>query len=411
MTNSPPGGAVDEEVLLARAYLSRVAEPASLALWDFVSDHGPVAAAELIRAAAAPEPISALTAARRHTADPAADLEAAMHNSTRLVVPESPDWPHLAFGALERVARQWLASHRPIRAADRYGGEPAPPLALWVKGNGELSSLGLNSAAIVGARSASPYGEHVAALLGHGLSGRGITVVSGGAYGIDAAAHRAALGGEGVTVIVSAGGVDRPYPAGNARLYERAVERGLVLSESPPGSAPQRHRFLSRNRLIAALSTGTVVVEAAARSGALNTAAHAVLIGRPLMVVPGPVTSAMSVGCHALLRREGYDAILVASVADVAAVVGGVGELTEDGVTGHEPALDSRRDILDRLDPIARRVFDGLPARGWRTEDDLSARAAIAVVEVLRALPGLRRAGLVESGPEGHRIAAPPTGR
>jgi DNA processing protein len=402
-----PDGAVDDEVVIARAYLSRVAEPASLALWSFVGEHGPVAAAELIRAGTVPEPISALTAARRAGADPLADLDAAGHNGARLVVPESPDWPHLAFGALERVGRQWLASKRPLRAADKYGGEPAPPLALWVKGNGDLASLGLNSAAIVGARSASAYGEHVAALLAHGLAGRAITVVSGGAYGIDAAAHRATLGGEGITVIVSAGGVDRPYPAGNARLYERAVERGLVLSESPPGSAPQRHRFLSRNRLIAALSTGTVVVEAAVRSGALNTAAHAVLIGRPLMVVPGPVTSAMSVGCHNLLRRVDYDAILVASAADVAAVVGGFGELGEDGSMVAARSSESRRETLDRLDPVARRVFDGLPARGWRTEDDVSARAGVAVAEVLRALPVLRSAGLIESSQGGHRIVTP----
>jgi DNA processing protein len=395
---------VDDEILRARAYLSRVAEPASLTLWNFVTEQGPVAAAELIRSDAAPESISVLTGARRATADPGADLDAAAHNGARLVVPESPDWPHLAFGALERVARQWLASGRPIRAADKYGGEPAPPLALWVKGNGELSSLGLNSVAIVGARSASAYGEHVASLLGHGLAGRGFTVVSGGAYGIDAAAHRSALGGEGITVIVSAGGVDRPYPAGNARLYERAVERGLVVSESPPGSAPQRHRFLSRNRLIAALSTGTVVVEAAARSGALNTAAHAVLLGRPLMVVPGPVTSAMSAGCHILLRRDDYDAILVASPADVAAVVGGFEAPAGDEATEAATGADVRREILDRLDPIARRVFDGLPARGWRTEDDVSARAGIPVIEVLRALPVLRSAGLVESGEDGHRI-------
>src|SRR6202042_2931088 len=120
--------------------------------------------------------------------------------------------------------------------------------------------------------------EHVAALFGHGLAGRTISVISGGAYGIDAAAHRATLRGDGETVIVSAGGIDRPYPVGNAALYQQAAERGLIISESPPGSAPQRHRFLSRNRLIAAFSTGTVVVEAAKRSGALNTAGHCVAI-------------------------------------------------------------------------------------------------------------------------------------
>ena len=194
----------------------------------------------------------------------------------------------------------------------------------------------------MGARSASAYGEHVAALFRNGLAGRGIVVVSGGALGIDAAAHRSALGGEGATVIVSAGGVDRPYPAANAALYERATERGLVISESPPGSAPQRHRFLSRNRLIAALSTGTVVVEAAKRSGALNTASHAVTLGRPLMVVPGPITSAMSVGCHDLLRREDYGALLVSSVAEVAGIVGGVSWAAADDESAQPMCLRVR---------------------------------------------------------------------
>jgi DNA processing protein len=147
--------------------------------------------------------------------------------------------------------------------------------------------------------------------LAYGLSGHGFDIVSGGAYGIDAAAHRAALAAGGSTVIVSAGGLDRPYPSGNAQLFERAADNGLLISESPPGSAPHRQRFLTRNRLIAALSTGVVVVEAARRSGALNTAGHCRLLGRPLMVVPGPVTSAMSAGCHDLLRDEHGYAVLV----------------------------------------------------------------------------------------------------
>ena len=396
-------------MLLARAYLSRVAEPASLALWEFVHDCGPEEAARLIRLGQVPDRIAALTAARRALADPVADLEAAEHAGTRLVVPESADWPHLALSALERTARLCSSGARPLTPAEKYGGEPVPPLALWVKGGGDLVSLGLNCAAIVGAPSASAYGEHVAALFGHGLAGRGIVVISGGAYGIDAAAHRSTLSGEGVTVIVSAGGVDRPYPAGNAALFERATDRGLVISESPPGSAPQRHRFLSRNRLIAALSTGTVVVEAAKRSGALNTAAHAVRLGRPLMVVPGPITSALSVGCHDLLRREEYGALLVGSVAEVAGIVGGV-SWAADGDGAEAAAAESpaelRQAILDRLDPIAQRVFNGLPARGWRTEEELSARAGVTLIDVLRSLPVLRTAGLIESSEFGHRIVS-----
>ncbi len=405
---------VDDDTLLARAYLSRVAEPASLALWTFVDRLGPIESARLIRIGQVPEVIAGLTAARRDRAEPGVDLDAAEHHGIRLVVPESADWPHLAVGALERVARSRLPLARPVTAADRYGGEPAPPLALWVKGGGDLASLGLRSAALVGSRAASPYGEHVASLFGYGLAGRAISMVSGGAYGIDAAAHRATLRGDGETIIVSAGGIDRPYPAGNASLYEQAADRGLIIGESPPGSAPQRHRFLSRNRLIAAFATGTVVVEAARRSGALNTASHAVMLGRPLMVVPGPVTSAMSVGCHDLLRNEAYGALLVTSVAEVAAIVAGISEAADSGegldrvstADAKAARAAARTDALDRLDAVTRRVFDGLAARGWRSEQQVSVRAGVTVPDVLRALPALRTAGLIESGEQGHRIAA-----
>jgi DNA processing protein len=261
--------------------------------------------------------------------------------------------------------------------------------------------------------------------------------VSGGAYGIDAAAHRAALAADGYTVIVSAGGLDRPYPAGHRDLYDRVAERGLLLSERPPGCAPHRVRFLTRNRLIAALATGTLIVEAGARSGALNTARHAQTLGRPVMAVPGPVTSAMSVGCHNLLRRDpsaGSDvypaatAVLVTSADDIVQIVGSVGERLDaaserSGATrpatpsalpssgGELPARDSSADTtlrerLDRLDPLARRVFDGLPARAAAQEDELVARSGVGPMDVLRALPILELAGLIDTSAAGYRIAA-----
>lgn len=401
-----PPPSVSDDILLARAYLSRVAEPASLRMWDWVRRNGPVEASRLIRAGDVPSDIAALTGARREVADPYADIESALRAGIRLVVPESEDWPELAMGALERVAMERISSGRPATASERERGELVPPLALWVKGPYDLSTASVRWAAIVGARAATAYGEHVAALLAYGLAGHGVPIVSGGAYGIDAAAHRATLGGDGITVIVSAGGVDRPYPISNARIYERAAERGLVISESPPGCAPQRHRFLSRNRLIAALSTGTVVVEAAIRSGALNTAGHCVAIGRPLMVVPGPVTSAMSAGCHGLLRREDYGALLVESVADVLAVVGAPGEGISGATEDRRLTEDDLRTLLDRLDPVARRVFDGLAVRRWLPEDQVSVRAGVTTVDVIRALPALRLAGLIETNEQGHRISA-----
>jgi DNA processing protein len=395
-------GAVDEEVLLARVYLNRVAEPASVQMWRLIESLGPVDAARALRAGRASPALLAETEARRAVADPVADLLAAERHGVRLVVPESPDWPHFAFAALERAVLPRAAADAAGRYRRRESGEPVPPVALWVCGSGELATLGVRSVGIVGARAATAYGEHVTADLAYGLAGRDVVVVSGGAYGIDAAAHRAALAADGQTVIVSAGGLDRAYPPGNATLFDRVATCGLVLSESPPGCAPQRRRFLTRNRLIAALSTGVVVVEAASRSGATNTAGHAGILGRPVMAVPGPVTSAMSVGCHDLLRRDVDPAMLVTSVEDVLAVVGRAGE----GLAGREAGPVDVRSELDALDATARRVFEGLLARRFTHPQEIAARSGVSPVEVIRALPMLDLAGLVEdSGDGGYRVA------
>ncbi|HEY7048177.1 MAG TPA: DNA-processing protein DprA [Jatrophihabitantaceae bacterium] len=399
--------AVDDEVMLARAYLSRVAEPACIPVWDLVRREGPVAAARAIRGGAVPRDVASATAARCESADPEADLEAALRHGIRLVVPESSEWPHFAVTALEATALRRLPSYRSGAERHREGGEPVPPLALWVKGAGELASAGVRGVAIVGSRASTSYGQYVTAELAYKLAARGFDIVSGGAFGIDAAAHRAALAAEGPTVLVSAGGLDRPYPPGNAQLYERAAESGLIVSESPPGAAPQRHRFLSRNRIIAALSTGTVVVEAATRSGALNTAYHCRVLGRMLMAVPGPITSAMSAGCHTLLRRDnGERALLVASADDVIEAVGAAGEgLVRPARNDERPDPDELRTRIDRLDSRARRVFDGMPVRRPAREDELARRCGLPVVEVIRALPALRLVGLIESTPDGFRLA------
>ena len=394
-----------DDILVARAYLSRVAEPASIPVWDWVRRHGPVRAAESIRAGDVPTDVAEATSARRASADPHADLDAGMRHGIRLVTPESLEWPHFALAPLEAAAQARLRAYRAGTERHRDGGEPIPPMALWVKGAAELASAALRSVAVVGSRASTAYGEHVTAELAYGLASRAVDVVSGGAYGIDAVAHRGALAAGGQTMIVSAGGLDRPYPAGNASLYDQVAEAGLLISESPPGAAPQRHRFLTRNRLIAALATGTIVVEAAIRSGALNTARHCQMLGRALMVVPGPVTSAMSAGCHALLRRGVDPAVLVTSVEDVLAVVGSAGEglqtLADDAPV--DPFELSA--VLDRLDPVARRVFDGVPIRRPAHEDQIARRSGVSVVEVIRALPALVLVGLVESTDEGFRMA------
>jgi DNA processing protein len=206
-------------------------------------------------------------------------------------------------------------AHWPLGFSDL---NDAAPLGLWVAG--DPAELSADSVAIVGARSSTHYGEWAAADIAAGIAASGWAVVSGGAYGIDAAAHRGALAARGKTVAVLAGGVDVAYPRSNELLFRAIVEHGALISESPPGSQPLRHRFLVRNRLIAAMSRATVVVEARIRSGASATAGHAASLGRDVMAVPGPITAASSAGCHQLIRDG---AVLVTSAADVFELVAG----------------------------------------------------------------------------------------
>jgi DNA processing protein len=228
---------------------------------------------------------------------------------------------------------------------------------------------------------------------------RGWTVVSGGAFGIDAAAHRAALTAGGLTVAVLACGVDRPYPAGNAAMFERIAESGLLMSEWPPGSEPLRHRFLIRNRVIAAATVGTVIVEAAARSGAVQTLSRTVALGRRAMVVPGPVTSAMSVGCHELLRRQ-PETVVVTSAAHVLEEVGRIGEYLAEIPRGREHTRDD-------LDEDSALVLEAMPRRGTIGPEDLAAKAGLGIRTVLRRLSLLEMAGLVVRRDNGVALARP----
>ncbi len=248
--------------------------------------------------------------------------------------------------------------------------------------------------AIVGARAATGYGEHIAGEFAAELAGRKIAVVSGAAYGIDGAAHRAALAAGGLTVALVAGGVDRPYPAGHTELLRRIAATGLVVSEAPCGAAPTKWRFLARNRLIAALGGATVVVEAGWRSGSLNTAAHAAGLGRPLGAVPGPVTNGSSAGCHRILRE--MDARCVTTSAEVCELLGlDVGEPTTPG---------------ERTDDTTR-VVDALSSRAWRTVDDLARRSGMAPVDVSARLGLLALEGRAEAEGGTWRRAASATRR
>jgi DNA processing protein len=382
----------------ARAWLSRAVEPGTIDFWRYVEDVGPVEAVRRLRSDRAPERIRSLVGARAGQDATLADLTRAERCGARLVIPEDDEWPALPLHALTLAV-----SGEPDDPRTQSGRTtaPVPPVALWVLGTQRLDDLVDRSVAIVGSRASTAYGEHVAGELAYQLGERGWTVVSGGAFGIDAAAHRGALAAEAPTVAVLACGVDRPYPAAHGALFHRIAETGLLVSEWPPGCAPLRHRFLVRNRLIAALTRGTVVVESAARSGAQATAQRARRLGRQVLVVPGPITSAMSVGCHELLRDAEAEATLVASAEHVIEAVGGMGD---DLAAPPERPTGPR----DGLSDLAARVLDACPVRSGVSPERLAAIAGCDVLEVLRVLPALELADLVQWTGSGWRLAPPP---
>jgi len=254
------------------------------------------------------------------------------------------------------------------------------------------------SVAVVGARASTSYGNHVAGELGYGLADRGWTVVSGGAFGIDAAAHRGALAAGGTTIAVLACGIDRPYPVSHTSLFERISDEGLLVSEWPPGADPHRRRFLVRNRVIAALTRGTVVVEANRRSGARFTLGRARLLRRHCLAVPGPVTSAMSVGCHDELRIEGT--ILV---TDAAQVIEAVGQIGDD--LSPWPGWGAATP-LDALTALQAQVLDGVRPRKTLGAEEIAAAAGVSARDARRTLPTLEELGFVVAHGSGYRLAA-----
>ncbi|HLK74224.1 MAG TPA: DNA-processing protein DprA [Streptosporangiaceae bacterium] len=307
-------------------------------------------------------------------------LTSARRDGIRLVCPADPQWP-------ERL--------------DELGA--ARPYALWLRGRADLRQACQRSVSMVGSRAATGYGAHVAGEIAADLGERGWTVVSGGAYGIDAAAHRGALVTGAITIAVLACGVDFPYPAGHAELFAAIAEQGLVISEWPPGRQPARLRFLVRNRTIAALSCGTVVVEAGERSGALNTARHAAQLGKPLMAVPGPVTSAQSAGCHRIIRE--WDATCVTRADHVIEMLSPLGTVPTATTAAAAPVGATR--ARDALDLDSARVLDALPARGAAGTSTIAAEAGVDLDTVLRCLGLLAGSGLIERCDRGWRLRKP----
>jgi DNA processing protein len=299
----------------------------------------------------------------------------------------------IALHQAERVGARLLVPDSLLWPQSINDLEKHSPMALWCRGT-EAALIALSSSiALVGSRAATGYGEHVTMEASAGLVDRGYAVVSGAAYGIDGLAHRAALASQGITVAFLAGGVDRFYPSGHDTLLARIAETGAVLSEMPCGEPPTKWRFLQRNRLIAAASQATVVMEAGWRSGSLNTAGHAANLGRGLGAVPGPVTSAASAGCHLLIRE--FDAVCVTNPDEMA-------QLAPLQVTA--PTLDFPFDaqgLPSSRFPSQIRVLDAMSSRSPRSVDEVATRSGLAITDVQSALGALEMEGKVSERDRG----------
>lgn len=301
----------------------------------------------------------------------------AHETQARFVIPGDQEWPSV----IDDLAR-----------ADTIQRRGGLPFGLWLRGPGHLVELTQRSVAIVGSRAATAYGTGMAGDLAADLADLGVTVVSGGAFGIDVAAHRGALAAGGRSIGVLANGVDVSYPPGNDRVFQALARDHLLVSELPPGAHPTRVRFLARNRLIAAMSGGTVVVEAALRSGARNTAGWTLECQRPLMAVPGPVQSRASAAPHLMIRNG--QAVLVTCAADVLEMLSVVGQNAV--VTAQGP--NRRTDTLSATELAA---FEAVPARRRASVGDIALGAGLGIPATLAALTALESLSLVEGDSRG----------
>lgn len=420
---------IDHEALrlaYARACWSTVVEPGDGDAGTLIAQFGPIEALQLA-ASTPPDRFAAV-------------IDAAIRDSSEKDEVSDSSFIHVEHRDWAAAAARWQPRMHPeriralIRAAANIGARfvvPGDrswpdsfadlgahvPCGLWVRGNLQELTAPVKLS-LVGSRASTAYGDTVTGEIAASAADAGVVVVSGGAYGIDAQAHRVTIASGGTTLAVLAGGADRLYPAGNRELLERTITSGAVLSESPCGTAPTRWRFLQRNRLIAALANATIVVEAGARSGAMNTANHALTLGRALGAVPGPITSSTSVGCHQLIQAG--TASLIAGAADALALCANAAEpsLFDTGALGElaagcDLAIDSvlptvgdfpvsptsntrsqRAKVSASLDPLLVRTLDALGVRAARTVDDLSRRSGLSPSDI--------RAGLSELEVLGH---------
>ncbi|MFI9407399.1 DNA-processing protein DprA [Nocardia sp. NPDC052316] len=358
---------------LAWVYLSRVVTGPCAALSALIESVGVLEAARAVRECDLPASLRGPTEQRRRTDSAARDLDTIERMGGRVVTPEDAEWP-----AWRLLGLAQLGADR-----DRDG---AVPLVLWVRGPLSLLESSERALAVVGARCSTGYGNRVTGEIAGDLAAQGWTIVSGAAFGIDGMAHRAALAVGGRTIAVLACGVDRPYPAQHDRLLAEIAETGLVVSEYPPGTTAHKHQFLARNRLVAALADGVLVVEAGLRSGARNTVKWARRLGRPALAVPGPVSSAASVGCHRMIR-EG-EALLVTRAEEVIDEAGPL-QLPMPGVAG---PVDRRAEALSGDEAL---VFAAMPEVGSRVPRELAQQSGLSLAAVRAALPALEFAELV----------------
>lgn len=373
----------------AWAYLSRVVEGPSRRLNELLSQG--VDVEDIARGVRQQQEwlgeLRKQTATRHEWMRPAEDLEAIDAIGGRLITPEDDEWPTDIFAESFGFAASGMSEH-----CRSYQDDAVPPHTLWVQGGGSLNGIVSRSVALVGTRGTSSYGIAATHMITSGLAAHHWTIVSGGAKGIDTATHTEAMNSGGYTVMVAASGLDVTYPSSNADLFARIATHGCLVSEYPPGTHPARHRFLTRNRLVAALTAGTVIVEAGWRSGALNTLSWAEGLGRVAMAVPGPITSNTSLGCHARIKNG--SAQLVTSADDVRELLEPIGTCDPDG----QREIDFSGSPVTTLTRTEMRLFDACSST-FRSSTDIARDAGLPLGLAMHVLVDLTQRGfLVRSG-------------
>ena len=371
------------------AYLSRVVEGPSIHLQHLLSQgktadqiaHGVRTRASWIGG------LGPQTQHRYTWDQPAQDLERAKAAGYKLVTSDSPEWPG------ERIKQVFHCDYPESGRKLDLNQDAVAPHALWVKGNANLATLLAQSVGIVGTRTATAYGRGATENLVQGLAKHQYTIVSGGALGIDTAAHRAALDCGAPTVVVAACGPGYYYPLSNEMLFERVcASGGAIITEYPPGTTPDRHRFLTRNRLVAGLTQGTVLVEAAFRSGALNTLKWVNTFNGKAMAVPGPITATESLGTNLAIQKE--QATMVLNADQIHEMISKPGTIDE----ALQQELNFPKTLVQQLSHNELRIYDALPraGEGARLAEDIAADAGLTIGLTVHILMDLAKRGVVQ---------------